>query len=268
LPSSSHATYLAFYFSFQSRFDYWLATNYLIYTDPLAASMDEFLRRKLCDIAGFDIFSPQPGVQVPDFTERRVSLKVKNGGLGFRPLSNRFLALNSLNNTMTLAIDHKDEKNVVTKGLWNSLSCVLGVGSFDFANRDHRWTAFFTSGASFGNDSATLIARVQDHYTTAATALEKTPEQQACFLTVPAAAFGFGVTKMHKKAQDELRKMDYELLLKDTKLLAKDDQRSIAFQAITRAPSRTLFRSPRTQTLTSTTVNSEPHWPVRWDFPL
>ena len=99
LPSSSHATYLAFYFSFQSRFDYWLATNYLIYTDPLAASMDEFLRRKLCDIAGFDIFSPQPGVQVPDFTERRVSLKVKNGGLGFRPLSNRFLALNSLNNT-------------------------------------------------------------------------------------------------------------------------------------------------------------------------
>ncbi len=55
-------------FSFQSRFDYWLATNYLIYTDPLAASMDVFLHQKFCDIAGFDIFSPQSGVQAPDFT--------------------------------------------------------------------------------------------------------------------------------------------------------------------------------------------------------
>ena len=115
------------------------------------------------------------------------------------------------------------------KGLWNSLSCVLGVGSFDFENSDHRWAAFFSSGTSFGNDSATLIEPVQDQYATAATALDKTPEQQACFLTVPAAAFGFGVTKMHKKAQDIFRKMDYELLLKDAKVLAKDDQRSLAF---------------------------------------
>ena len=111
----------AFYFSFQCRVDYWLSTNYLIYTDPLAAAMDEFLRQKLCDIAGFDIFSPQPGILTPDFTKRRISLKVKNGGLGFRPLSDCFLVLNSLNSTMILAIDHKDEKNVVTKGLWNSL---------------------------------------------------------------------------------------------------------------------------------------------------
>ena len=36
---------------------------------------------------------------------------------------------------------------------------------------------------------------------------------------------------MHKKTQDELRQMDYELLLKETKILAKDDQRSIAFLA-------------------------------------
>ena len=63
-----------------------------------------------------DILSPPPGISIPDFTQRRTSLKVKNGGLGFRPLASRFLALNSLNNTLALAIDHKDEKNVVTKG--------------------------------------------------------------------------------------------------------------------------------------------------------
>ncbi len=50
-------------------------------------------------------------------------------------------------------------------------------------------------------------------------------------LTVPAAAFGFGVTKMHKKTQDILRRTNYELLLKESKVFAKDDQRSIAFLA-------------------------------------
>ena len=51
------------------------------------------------------------------------------------------------------------------------------------------------------------------------------------FLLSLQPAFGFGVTKMHKKTQDILRKMDYEFLLKESKVLAKDDQRSIAFLA-------------------------------------
>ena len=35
-PSSSHADYLAFYYSNQTRFDYWFATNNTRYTYPLA----------------------------------------------------------------------------------------------------------------------------------------------------------------------------------------------------------------------------------------
>ena len=230
LPSSSHATYLAFYYSFQCRFDYWLSTNYLIHTDPLAASLDAFLRQKLVEIAGFDIFSSQPGALLPDFTLRRILLKAKNGGLGLRPLSDRFLLLNSLNNTTILAIDHKDEKNVVTKGLWNSLSDVLGAGSFDFANSATRNVAFHSSGTSFGNDHAALITRVQDRYTAAQTALDKMPDP-TCFLTVSAAGFGYEIQKLHKKTQDLLRASAYELLLKDTDQLSKDDQRSLAFRA-------------------------------------
>ncbi|MEI6872924.1 MAG: hypothetical protein WCL08_11635, partial [Verrucomicrobiota bacterium] len=235
LPSSSHATYLAFYYSFQCRFDYWLSTNYLIHTDPLAVSLDAFLCQKLSDIAGFDLFSSQPGALFPDFTQRRISLKVKNGGLGFRPLADRFLALNSLNNTMTLAIDHKDEKNVVTKGLWNSLSGVLGVGSFDFANSTTRNVAFHSSGTSFGNDHATLITRVQDRYAASQTALQKIPDP-TCFLAVPAAGFGFEIQKLHRKAQDIFREMDYESLLNNAKQLAKDEQRSLAFLATHDSP--------------------------------
>ena len=56
--------------------------------------------------------------------ERRTYLKVKNGGLGFRTLSDRFLLLNSLCKTMPLAIDRKDEKVNITRGLWNSLMTI------------------------------------------------------------------------------------------------------------------------------------------------
>ena len=34
--ASRHANFLAFYHSYQARFDYWTATNNLVYTGPLA----------------------------------------------------------------------------------------------------------------------------------------------------------------------------------------------------------------------------------------
>ena len=230
LPSSSHAAYLSFYYSFQSRFDYLLSTNYLKFTGPLAVSADDFLRQKICGIAGFDIFTASPSISLPGFIERRISLKVKHGGLGFRRLSDRVLLLNSLNNTLLRAIDYKDEKNVTIKGLWNSLSRVLGPGSFDHANKDNCWAFFHSSGTTFGNDHRALITNVHDRYAEGLAALGKEPDSD-CFLTCPAVSFGFGVPKLHKKIQDNLRTMEYELLLKDAKQLAGDDQRSVAFLA-------------------------------------
>jgi hypothetical protein len=77
-----------------------------------------FLGRKiLIKTAGFDLFSAPSGTPLPNFIERRTHLKVKDGGLGFRSLSDRFLLLNSLCNTMPLTIDRKDEKGSITKGL-------------------------------------------------------------------------------------------------------------------------------------------------------
>ena len=42
--ASRHANFLAFYHSYQARFDYWTATNNLVYTGPLAIKLDAFLR--------------------------------------------------------------------------------------------------------------------------------------------------------------------------------------------------------------------------------
>ena len=96
--------------------------------------------------------------------KRRTHLKVKHGGLGFRPLSDRFLLLNSLCKTMPLAIDRTDQKGNITRGLWNSLSGILGAGSFDTANKDTCWSSFHTSGHPFGADHRALIARAQGRY--------------------------------------------------------------------------------------------------------
>ena len=156
--SSSHADFLAFHYSYQARFDYWLSTNNLALTDPLAAEMDEFLRKILTSIAGVDIFAvPTAGTPIPDFVAERASLKLKAGGLGFRRLSQRYLLLNSLNNTMPQAIDRIDEKGHKHPGLWNSLSDVLGQGSFDEANKNNCWRFFHDSGSIFAQDHLSSI---------------------------------------------------------------------------------------------------------------
>ena len=69
---------------------------------------------------------------------------------------------------MPLAIDRKDEKGNITKGLWNSLSGILGAGSFDVANKENCWSVFHVSGHPFGLDHCDLITRVQGRYRVAA----------------------------------------------------------------------------------------------------
>ena len=95
---------------------------------------------------GFDIFkTPPEGTPLISFTEERVALKSRKYGLGFRPYKHRYLLLNSLNNVMSQAIDRLDEYGNSIKGLWNSLSSILGAGSFDDANKGQCWSGFHAS---------------------------------------------------------------------------------------------------------------------------
>jgi hypothetical protein len=108
--SSRHANFLAFYHSYQARFDYWMMTNNLDLTRPLALKLDAFLRDILSTTAGFDIFElPPEGLPLLSFTEERVALKLKHSGLGWRSYKHRYLLLNSLNNILPQAIDRLDE---------------------------------------------------------------------------------------------------------------------------------------------------------------
>jgi hypothetical protein len=198
-PSSSHADYLAFYYSYQERAVYWLATNNLTYMDHFAKAMDEFLRKLLGKIVGSDIFTTPLGEPLSDFTAHRASLKAKNGGLGFRPCEQRYLLLNALNNTLPQAIDRADEKGVITKGLWASLSSVLGVNSFDDANKSNCWDAFHASNLSFATDHLELISRIKEGFAEVhATLAVDVPTDHEIF-SVSNSSFGYGIKKLHKK---------------------------------------------------------------------
>jgi len=112
LPLSPHATYLAFIYSYQARFDYWLATNNLAHTDWLATDTDSFLSEILVAILGFDFNAPlDPGTLHPNFTAERVALKAKYGGLGWRPLAKRYLSLNTMCSILPQAIDRIDSED-------------------------------------------------------------------------------------------------------------------------------------------------------------
>ena len=137
---------------------------------------------------------------------------------------------------MPLAIDRKDEKGNSTKGLWNSLSGILGAGSFDVANKENCWSMFHASGHPFGLDHRALITRVQGRYRAAALDAGESLENVANLLTSPVASFAYGLTKVHKTAQDLIRQLNYTCLLADSKQLAGDDQRAVTFLATHDSP--------------------------------
>ena len=227
--SSHHANFLAFYHSYQARFDYWMATNNLVFTGPLALKLDAFLRDILNTIAGFDIFEPPPeGTPLLSFTEERVALKLKNSGLGFRLYKHRYLLLNSMNNVLPQAIDRLDENGNLIKGLWNSLSSLLGTGSFDDANKDQCWAGFHASDSSFASDHQNLICVVKNRYLESHTTLAIDPPDCGIF-TASDSCFGYGIKKLHKAIQDTVREFDYQIVQSLADSMSGDDQRRITF---------------------------------------
>ncbi len=88
--SNPHETYLAFYYSYQARFDYWLATNSAASTKDFAEKADDFLRYHLCALKGFDDFFTDPAATpLPSPTADRFVLKARDGGLSYRPIADR-----------------------------------------------------------------------------------------------------------------------------------------------------------------------------------
>ena len=232
LLKDPHAAFHAVHYSYQARFDYWLSTNLPSHTAPLAKMADDCLKSMYERLACFPLFAPlTDGSPYPSLTGERVCLSSKNAGLGFKPLSERFLCINSINNTMPQSIDRTDGNGVVIPGLWNSLAWCLGEGSFDDANKDTCWRFLHESDSTLGNESLASIARIKVEHESKCRALEKNAGDNPV-LAMSDDCFGFGVPKLHRVITGTLRTLSAEILNARANVeCAKDDQRRVALNA-------------------------------------
>ena len=130
---------------------------------------------------------------------------------------------------MRLALDYTDEMGNRIKGLWNSLSVVLGENSFNYANSNVCWETFHASGCSLGNDHKEQIILAKGRYSSLCQSLGREEATLGPFAP-EAVGFGSHFKKLHKCMQDILRDLDKDLLVqKVTALVPKTDQRAAAF---------------------------------------
>ena len=90
----------------------------------------------------------------------------------------------------------------------------LALAHFMTTKKDNRWSFFFEPGFTFGQDYRTLTERIKERYTDSLERIGKAPAAD-CVISAPTSGFGFGVRKLRKSAQDVLRHLDYEGLVKD-----------------------------------------------------
>ena len=88
-PLSSHADYLACYYSYQTRFDYWFATNSVAFTGPLAVEIDANLCVSFVTRLVSTVLKPLLWALHVLITSERIVLKFRNGGLGIKTYAQR-----------------------------------------------------------------------------------------------------------------------------------------------------------------------------------
>ena len=88
-----------------------------------------------------------------------------------------------------------DENGNLIKGLWNSLSNLLGAGTFDDTNKDKCWVGFHSSQSSFASDHQSLIYLVKNRHFESHTTLAVDPPESG-ILSASDSCFGYdGIKK-------------------------------------------------------------------------
>jgi hypothetical protein len=143
-------------------------------------------------------------------------------------MAGRASLLNGLNGSVPQMIDRVGENDEVTQGLWNSLSSIIGAGSFDEANKATCWGTFHASGSIFASDHLKEIGSLKTRDRGTLEALGKDPSPDSIF-SAPDSGFGGGSKKLHKKLMDELRGNEARLLKQRAEAMPRDDPRAEAF---------------------------------------
>jgi hypothetical protein len=135
-------------------------------------------------VAGLEILDPaghdKDSHEDPEFTRGLFRLKINQGGVGFRPLSERMNFLNCLNNILPQMLEILPVMGpVVSKGFWTSHSDWIGANFFDYANKGTRWKKFFSNtDSAIARELENEIDRVTRLWLNALQPLGKNPDKE------------------------------------------------------------------------------------------
>ncbi len=92
--------------------------------------------------------------------------------------SGRASLRNGLIFSLPQMVDRADKSGIISRGLWNSLSSILGAGSFDHTNTDTCWSAFHASDSTYASDHVKKISTLKTRRLSSLQALGEEPPSQ------------------------------------------------------------------------------------------
>ena len=222
---SKHAALIATNLSFQNRFDYISDINLPSETIDARASIDLSLKHLYNHNLGCKIFDIDNTSPDPTFTSDRVQLRLSDGGIGYRPLQDRFNFINMMNRIIPNIPDIIEDNEVIHKGTWSSLVSVTG----NTFNETTRWQTFFENVPLHANELIGEWEKIKRTKLSLTQNINDTVRTDYVDIDCDVNLFGKNINKLSKKVSDILNKLRVESLNERASRLHRDDPRKIAY---------------------------------------
>ena len=121
----------------------------------------------------------------------------------------------------------------MTRGLFQKLSSVFGVGSFDVGKEDQRWLQYLQSGSSIALEFRTMyeLRKGEQNVINVILPESKQIEAQNNIFSTPIEGFAFDTRKVSRRIRDQQQHLIFEETCIQAAELPIDDPRRMAFFA-------------------------------------
>ena len=218
-----------------------MATSTPSLTKEFATTVDAAIQRAYRKNLGFDLLDPtslqptnSPALEDSQFLRQRALLRTSRGGVGVRLLGSGSAFINSMCNCAPQFIDRKDEfGNVWRKGLFQKLSSVFGIDSFDVGKEDLRWSFYLQSGSCIAQEFKDTHKSKKEEQNLINLILpqNKQIEDHNNIFGSPIEGFASDTRKVSRRIRDQHQHLIFEDTILRAAELSKDDPRRMAFFA-------------------------------------
>lgn len=222
---SKHSALIATNLSFQNRFDYICDINLPSETLEARSSIDVSLKHLYNNNLGCKVFDIDNTSPDPSFVADRAQLRLSDGGIGYRPLQDRFNYINMMNRIIPDIPNIIEDDEIIRRGTWPSLVSVTG----NTFNELTRWQGFFNNNQLQANELINEWRKIQRIKLSLTENLGEAIRTDYPDLDCDVNLFGKNIKKLSKKISDILNKLRVDALNERASRLHRDDPRRIAY---------------------------------------